>query len=56
MAELNFAAIPLRRVKRVQFGILGPEEVVSLAVIKTFFLLYTRNCLYLTETHVCHGT
>ena len=29
-AELNKSVIPLRRVKRVQFGVLGPEEVVSL--------------------------
>lgn len=28
-AELNKSSIPLRKVKRVQFGILGPEEIVS---------------------------
>lgn len=27
--ELNKSVIPLKRVKRVQFGILGPDEVVS---------------------------
>lgn len=33
MAELNFSAIPLRKVKKVQFGILGPEEIVSLVML-----------------------
>lgn len=29
MTEFNKSVVPLRRVKRVQFGILGPDEIVS---------------------------
>ena len=57
MAELNFAAIPLRQVKRVQFGILGPEEIVrKFSSHNTLFPFFTLIILYLTEKHVCHST
>lgn len=43
-AELNKSVIPLRRVKKVQFGILGPDEIVSSDRLK---------CPYFDDLHAC---
>lgn len=44
-AELNKSAIPLRRVKRVQFGILGPDEIVSWDLASKLPQLMSHMCI-----------
>lgn len=56
MAQLTESSIDLRNVKRVQFGILSPDEIVCVSLIfKTFFLLFelqhNRKRIHITLTY-----
>lgn len=54
MSTLDSKA-PLRTVKRVQFGIISPDEIVSESAINVFFLIYKNFifiCMFKEKMHM----